>query len=125
LPVGRPLKGQKSRTKGDWMDHEKLRSNIQKEITKTEQMIEEYKGLTAPVAPDAAIGRVSRMDAINNKSINEASLRQAESKLVNLNRVLSNYGKPEFGTCLKCRGEIPAGRLILRPESLYCVRCAR
>ncbi len=32
--------------------------------------IEVLKELTKPIAPENAIGRVSRMDAINNKSIN-------------------------------------------------------
>jgi len=107
------------------MNHEALRERILGEIDKTEYQIIEYKELTLPVAPDEAIGRISRMDAINNKSVNEASLRQAESKLVNLNRVLDMYGSEGFGLCLKCKGEIPSGRMILRPESLYCVKCAR
>ena len=34
-----------------------------------------------PIAPENAIGRVSRMDAINNKSVNEAALKKAEIKL--------------------------------------------
>lgn len=107
------------------MDNRDLREKIVEEISKTEKLISDYQELTKPIAPDSAIGRVSRMDAINNKSVNEASLRQAESKLVNLKRVLSNYGKPEFGICLKCKAQIPVGRMLLRPESLYCIKCAK
>ena len=66
-----------------------IKATILKEIAKTERSIEDYKDLTQPIAPDDAIGRISRMDAINNKSVNEASLRQAEEKLKNLNTVLS------------------------------------
>jgi len=36
--------------------------------------------LTKPISPESAIGSVSRMDAINNKSINESALRQSEEK---------------------------------------------
>lgn len=107
------------------MDKEEIKQKILEEISKTEKLIADYKDLTKPVAPDVAIGRISRMDAINNKSINEASLRQAEQKLQNLNRVLSLYGTAEFGRCLKCRAEIPPGRILFRPESLYCVKCAQ
>ncbi len=106
------------------MNPEEIKENIEAEIVKTEGLIAEYRELTKPVAPDVAIGRVSRMDAINNKSVTEATLRQAELKLQNLRRVLSMYGSDDFGRCLRCKTMIPAGRLIIRPESLYCVNCA-
>ncbi len=80
--------------------------------------------MTKPIAPDVAIGRISRMDAINNKSVTEASLRQAEEKLRNLNHVFSKLGTPGFGLCLNCRKEIPIGRILIRPQSLHCVNCA-
>ena len=107
------------------MEPEEIRSKIEQEIAKTEKLISEYKELTRPVAPDVAIGRISRMDAINNKSVTEASLRKAELKLKNLQRVLSQFGTPEFGLCVKCKKTIPIGRILFRPESLSCVNCAR
>ena len=107
------------------MEIDEIRQTILKEISKTEKLIEEYKELTKPIAPDCSIGRISRMDAINNKSVTEASLRQAEEKLQNLNRVISQIGTKEFGICLKCKTSIPLARILYRPESLYCVNCAK
>jgi DnaK suppressor protein len=106
------------------MDTKEIRKTIQAEIDKTEKRIEEYREMSRPVAPDAAIGRVSRMDAINNKSITESALRQAEAKLKNLNHVLGQVGSEAFGRCLKCKQPIPLGRILARPESLHCVNCA-
>ncbi|MBT3207866.1 MAG: TraR/DksA family transcriptional regulator [Bacteroidetes bacterium] len=107
------------------METKEIEERIIKEISKTEKLIVEYKELTKPIAPDVAIGRISRMDAINNKSVTEASLRQAQEKLKNLKRVFSQFGRKEFGLCLKCKNEIPLGRILFRPESLLCVKCAR
>ena len=107
------------------MDKVKVKQTILDEISKTEASIASYRGLTKPIAPNDAIGRVSRMDAINNKTINEASLRQAESKLSTLKIVLSNINDDDFGVCLKCKQAIPLGRILIRPESLFCVQCAR
>lgn len=107
------------------MNKEEIRQKILEEITKTEKQIVEYREMTKPIAPDVAYGRISRMDAINNKSVTEASLRQQEAKLKNLNQVLSKYGTDEFGVCIKCKSEIPVGRILIRPESIYCVKCAR
>ena len=106
------------------MKKEEIKQNILNEISKTEKLIAEYKELTKPVAPDDAIGRISRMDAINNKSVTEASLRQAEAKLRNLQRVLSLVGTSAFGKCIKCGKPIPEARILYRPESLSCVDCA-
>jgi DnaK suppressor protein len=106
------------------MTKEEIKQNILKEISLTEELIAEYKELTKPVAPDDAIGRITRMDAINNKSVTEASLRQAEEKLRNLQRVLSRVGTSDFGICIKCAKPIPEGRILYRPESLTCVDCA-
>jgi len=107
------------------MDSIDLKQKLIDEISLTEKLIQEYTELSKPIAPDCAIGRVSRMDAINNKSVVEASLRQAESKLRNLQRVFSQIGSPEFGICLKCKQPIPLGRILIRPESLFCVNCAQ
>ena len=107
------------------MKEKEIKQKILEEIAKTEKLIVEYKEMTRPVAPDDAIGRISRMDAINNKSVTEASLRQAEEKPNNLERVLSRVGTNDFGICIRCGKAIPEGRIIYRPESLTCVDCAR
>ncbi len=107
------------------MKEKEIKQKILGEIAKTKNLIVEYKELTKPVAPDDAIGRVSRMDAINNKSVTEVSLRQAEAKLLSLERVLSRVGTSDFSICIKCGKPIPEGRILYRPESLTCVDCAR
>jgi DnaK suppressor protein len=59
------------------MEHEerqKIKETIQEAIGVAEKDIAALKELTRPIAPDNAIGRLSRMDAINTKSINEAAL---------------------------------------------------
>ena len=106
------------------MNQEAVKIIIVQEISKTEKAILDYKELTKPIAPDVSIGRISRMDAINNKSVNEASLRQAEIKLGNLKRVFERFGTEDFGICIKCKQPIPIGRILIRPQSLLCVNCA-
>lgn len=107
------------------MNEAEIRQKIVAEIEKTQKRIEEYKGMTSPQAPDDAIGRLSRMDAINNKSVMEAGQREAEGKLEKLKYALERVGQPDFGICKKCNNQIPIGRILLRPQSLYCVNCAQ
>ena len=97
---------------------------IYKEIEKTQISITNLEQLTKPIAPENAIGRVSRMDAINNKSVNDAALQKAKQKLKNLQITLSNLHDSEFGICAKCHNKIPIGRVMLMPHSRFCVHCA-
>jgi DnaK suppressor protein len=64
------------------------------------------------------------MDAINNKSVTEAALRQAEEKLNKLKYVLTKIHDDDFGLCAKCKKPIPIGRILLMPQSRHCVNCA-
>lgn len=98
---------------------------IRDEIRKLELRLKELSDFTAPIAPDNAIGRVSRMDAINNKSIFEASERNLQKRLSLLNQSLHLINDHDFGVCIKCRKSIPFERLKIRPEIRYCVECFR
>ena len=106
-------------------DLKDIELKIKDEIRLTEKAILHYKDLTKPISPENAIGRVSRMDAINNKTVNEAALRKAEQKLKNLQIALSNINDQDFGLCGKCHQSIPVGRILLMPHSRFCVNCAR
>jgi len=103
----------------------KIQHIIEEEINKTRASIQHYKELTKPIAPENAIGRISRMDAINNKSVNEAALLKAEQKLKNLNIALGNINDSDFGISARCNQNIPLGRILLMPQSRFCVNCAR
>jgi len=101
-----------------------IQKKISEDIEKTETRILEYKAICQPIAPDNAIGRVSRMDAINNKSVLESALIKAEAKLKKLKIVQKEIHATDFGVCLRCKGAIPLARLIIVPESKKCVNCA-
>lgn len=107
------------------MTPEEIKQKVLKEITKTEKVIERYKELAKPVTSSGAVGRVSRMNAINNKTVSYASLNNAKVKLSSLRKVLSQIGTKDFGLCLKCHKPIAVGRILIRPESLLCVKCAK
>lgn len=94
------------------------------EINETELKIQEYNRLTQPIPPENSIGRISRMDAINNKSVLEAALRELKLKIEKLKRVKKKINSAEFGLCIKCKKSIPYGRIILVPEAEKCVKCA-
>lgn len=102
----------------------KIKKQIIEEVKKTKILIENYKNLTKPIAPENSIGRVSRMDAINNKSVVEAALRNAEKKLKGLKIILSKIHNDNFGICIRCKTKIPIERILIIPETEKCVHCS-
>lgn len=105
-------------------EKEELKKIIDQQVQLVREEIKELIELTKPVSLDASIGRISRMDAINNKAINEKQLREKKSTLQKLERAQERYEKNELGKCLKCGKEIPFGRLKIMPYTTRCVQCA-
>ena len=106
-------------------EKEKIKEMITKNIIRAEQKIVNYEEMTQPIKPENSLGRLSRMDAINNKSVVEAALRRAKEDLAALKSALENIHKEDFGLCKSCDKAIPLGRIVLKPGSPYCVNCAR
>ena len=103
----------------------KIRTKLADEIKETRTKVSKYLELSQPISPENAIGRISRMDAINNKSVLEAALREAQSKLIQLKKIIKKIESSDFGLCKICKKNIPFGRLMIRPESELCVNCAK
>jgi len=97
---------------------------LAREKEKLETKIDTLKELTQPIPPGCEIGRVSRMDAINNKSVNEAALRMSENEMKTVLLSIQNFDSPDFGKCRKCGNPIPFGRMMVLPGSSTCVSCA-
>lgn len=101
-----------------------LKTKIIQTLEQTREEIRHLEDATRPITPENSIGRVSRMDAINNKGVSEATLRSARRKLSSLETALAKADHPNFGICTRCRQQIPPARLMFLPQSDRCVRCA-
>lgn len=101
-----------------------MRQLLERIIAQTEADILTLKSQTKPISPDNAIGRISRMDAINNKSVADAGLRTSQARLSKLQRNLERLEEPEFGDCTRCGNAIQFGRLRIMPETGWCIHCA-
>ena len=101
-----------------------IRERANRKLSDLEERIAEYRELTKPIPPSEAIGRVSRMDAINNRSVNEAARRQLEEEKDQLEKAMDRMRDEKYGKCMRCGDDIPVGRLMLMPGASRCVRCA-
>jgi DnaK suppressor protein len=76
------------------------------------------------IPPDNAIGRLTRMEAIQAQAMDQAGRRRQEQRLHRVRRALDRVARGTYGSCSRCRDEIPRGRLEIMPESGLCVSCA-
>lgn len=102
-----------------------LREKIEAKLIEFSKKIKDLELATAPISPDVSIGRLSRLDAINNKSVAEAALRNTRKKYASLQLALRSVDKPGFGACGRCKRPINTARLMFLPESTLCVNCAK
>jgi DnaK suppressor protein len=103
---------------------EKLENHIREKIEILKKDIISFKELTVPIPPDNSIGRLTRMEAISSKSINEAALRRTQYTLSKLERTLRMIDAPDLGLCRQCEEPILFARLMILPETDLCIECA-
>lgn len=105
-------------------ERNQLKRVIVDEIEAEKHLIESLAESVKPVAPDNAIGRLTRMEAIGSKGVSENSLNSARAKLAKLETALEKIDRPDFGICIRCENPIPQGRIMAMPENVLCVPCA-
>ena len=77
-----------------------------------------------PVELDqAAVGRVSRIDAIQQQTMVAANRAGAQIRLAQVMAAIGAVEREEYGYCKACEEPIAFRRLKVRPEAPFCVRC--
>lgn len=104
-------------------EKQQIQEKTMAEITRLKGDIEYLKEVTQPVAAED-MDDISRMDAIVSKSVNDAALAAARSRLAGLEYAAKRFDDPEFGYCVACGESIPVKRLLSMPEATLCVDCA-
>lgn len=78
---------------------------------------------TKPVGLDQPIGRLTRMDAMQQQSMTSAGRRDADIRLKQVEQALVAVERGLYGLCRRCDEPIGYKRLSARPESPYCLGC--
>lgn len=105
-------------------DRKRIQARVREEITKTREAVTAQQSDGKSIAPDNAVGRVSRMDSMYTQQVNAGALKRNRARIGKLEYVLSLVDTPKFGRCEFCGDPIPVERLKAMPESTTCMRCA-
>ena len=76
-----------------------------------------------PVDLDEPIGRLSRMDAIQQQKMAQANRQRNKQRYQMVVAALASDPEDEYGWCKRCDEAVGYGRLNSRPEAPFCVVC--
>ena len=71
-----------------------------------------------------SVGRLSRMDAMQQQAMAEAQERTRKLDLQRIEMAERRIREGDYGYCVDCDEEIPDARLAIDPMAERCVRCA-
>ena len=92
--------------------------------TALEQQLSYNASASEPVQLDqSAVGRVSRVDAIQQQHIAASTRRQTQQRLTSLNAAIRAINNEEYGYCQDCDEPINYKRLQVQPEAVVCLTC--
>ncbi len=72
----------------------------------------------------SAVGRISRVDALQAQKMAEAQRHRANLRLKQVRNALRRFDNDSYGDCPECGELISTARLRARPESALCVACS-
>lgn len=79
---------------------------------------------TTRVKPDAAIGRLTRVDAVQAGYVSDAVRREMRAELARIERALRSIDEGTFGICRSCGEVLSDARLEAKPDATLCIQCA-
>lgn len=86
-------------------------------------VLEVSEDASRPVDLESPIGRVSRMDAIQQQKMSAAGREANKVRLSQVGRALGALDREEYGDCAGCGEPIGFRRLKVKPEAPFCIEC--
>ncbi|RLB70020.1 MAG: TraR/DksA family transcriptional regulator [Deltaproteobacteria bacterium] len=74
---------------------------------------------------DQPIGRLSRMDALQQQAMAVANRAGHQQRLTLIEAALLAIRMERYGECRRCEEPIGYARLNVRPESPFCLECQK
>ena len=111
----------------DSTDNEsRYRSKIDEEIAELHALSDASREARAPVELDQqSVGRLSRMDAMQQQSMDLAREERRRTRLAILAAALRRMDDGDYGYCLACGEDISPARLDVDPAVTLCVDCQK
>mgnify|MGYP001811716867 CR=1 FL=1 len=107
------------------IDLEIARKRLARRKAELEEMSKLSEEARSTVTLDQqAVGRLSRMDSMQQQAMAEAQERLRQRDLLRIEMAERRINNDDYGYCTECDAEIPDGRLEIDPMAEKCVGCA-
>lgn len=103
----------------------KLLNKLLAQKDELEVLLEESSASSQVVDLDQPIGRLSRMDALQQQAMAKANRAGHHQRLVLIDAALLAIKLDRYGECRRCEEPISYSRLNVRPESPFCLDCQK
>lgn len=84
-----------------------------------------HQGQSVVTLDQQAVGRLSRMDALQSQAMAKANQARRDAKKRALQAALARMDEDEFGYCEDCGEAIAPKRLDFDPSVVKCINCAK
>lgn len=102
----------------------KLRLKLEAQRAELLERIADGQSASATVELDQARqGRLSRMDAMQQQAMAQASSASGRARLAAIEAALRRLQANDYGDCRECGEPVGIARLTARPEARLCITC--
>jgi DnaK suppressor protein len=105
-------------------DQNKYQKYLEEALHEVRKYLESSEDAAAAVAPDKGLGRLSRMEAMQDQQLVMEMRRRKKRQLVEIKLAISRLEMGNYGTCVFCGKEISPERLEVAPEVQTCMSCS-
>ena len=100
------------------------RNSLEQILREAEKYLESSTDAAAAVEPDKGLGRLSRMEAMQDQQLVMEMRRRKKRQLADVKSAISRLETVNYGICIFCGKEISPERLAVTPEAQTCVSCS-
>jgi len=100
-----------------------LQDDLKILLAEHEELLARESNATDTVDLDQPIGRLSRMDAIQQQKMAQEQRRRLELRRSQVRQAIGWLNEGDYGLCRRCEEPIGFRRLKARPESPFCLSC--
>jgi len=101
-----------------------LQDELDRQLSKLKRSMRVTDEALRPVELDqTAVGRLSRIDSLQNQGLTKNLHQREQVKLALLLEALKRVEARTYGVCTGCGGNIPFERLFVFPETPECAAC--
>jgi DnaK suppressor protein len=97
---------------------------LEEALYEVEKYLESSEDAAAAVEPDKGLGRLSRLEAMQDQQLVMEMRRRKKRQLAEIKSAISRLEMGNYGSCIFCGEEISPERLEVSPEAQTCMRCS-